>query len=242
MRRSVAALILMLAALAPAWSRADPPAPQASQAPDPALVYYPSAARAAGVEGQAVLSCDHDEHLAMKHCTVVSETPVGQGFGAAALAMAAQSPDNPKITLADEATKPPEQVTIRFSLRPPQIVPDITRMAHTVAKPAVITQPSAAEIQAAYPERALSDQVQGSAAIDCQVMANGKLAGCHVAGELPAGYGFGQAVMDLAGDFVMKPRSVDGEPVGGAVVRVGVTFSPGDATAPLSLDTKPAKP
>jgi TonB family protein len=248
MRRSMAALTLTVAlATAPAWTRAEPLAaqpaaqpPAAPPAPDPALVYYPPAAKAAGVEGQVVLSCGHDEHLAVKRCTVVSEIPAGQGFAAAALAMAAQSPDNPKIALPDEPAKPPEQVTIRFSLSPPQIIPDITRMAHTVAKPDVISQPTAAEIQAAYPERALADQVQGAAAIDCQVMANGKLAGCRVAGELPAGYGFGQAAIDLAGDFVMKPRAVDGEPVGGAIVRVGVNFSPGDATAPLSLDTKPA--
>jgi hypothetical protein len=240
MARSMAALTLALV-LMPVWSRAQPaPAqPTQRQAPDPALVYYPPAAKAAGVEGQAVLSCGHDEHLAVKRCTLVSETPVGQGFGAAALAMAAQSPDNPKVNLPDELAKPPEQVTIRFTLRPPQIIPDITRMAHTQAKPQVITQPTAAQIQAAYPERALADQVQGAAAIDCQVMIDGKLASCRVAGELPAGYGFGQAVLDLADDFVMKPRSVDGEPVGGAMVRVGVSFSPGDATAPLSLDTKP---
>jgi hypothetical protein len=236
----MAALTLALV-LMPVWSRAQPARAQPiqPQAPDPALVYYPPAAMAAGVEGQAVLSCGHDEHLAVKRCMLVSETPVGQGFGAAALAMAAQSPDNPKVNLPDEPAKPPEQVTIRFTLRPPQIIPDITRMAHTQAKPQVITQPTAAQIQAAYPERALADQVHGAAAIDCQVMTDGKLAGCRVAGELPAGYGFGQAVLDLADDFVMKPRSVDGEPVGGAMVRVGVSFSPADATAPLSLDTKP---
>jgi TonB family protein len=234
------AALTLASVLIPVWSSAQPAPPLQAQTPDPALVYYPTAARAAGVQGQVVLSCSHNEHLAAKHCTVVSETPVGQGFGAAALAMAAQSPDNPKITLPDEPAKPPETVTIRFTLGPPQIVPDITRMAHTVAKPEVITQPTAAQIQAAYPERALADQVQGAAAIDCQVMADGKLASCHVAGEIPAGYGFGQATLDLAGEFVMKPRAVDGEPVGGAVVRVGITFSPGDATAPLSLDTKPA--
>jgi hypothetical protein len=246
MRRSMAALTLALVALAPVWSRADPPPaarpPAAQPAPDPALAYYPPAAKAAGVEGQVQLSCAHDAHLAATHCTVVSETPVGQGFGAAALAMAAQSPDNPKVDLPDEAAKPPAPLTIHFSLRPPQIVPDLTRMAHTVLKPQVVTQPTLAQIQAAYPERALADQVQGAAAIDCQVLMDGKLAGCQIAGELPGGYGFGQATLDLAGDFLMKPRYVDGAPVGGAIVRVGVTFSPGDATAPLSLDTKPAKP
>jgi len=216
--------------------------PSAAPAPDPALVFYPAAARAAGIEGQAVLSCAHDAHLAVRNCTLVSETPAGQGFGAAALAMAAQSPDNPKVDLPGEAAKPPQPLTLRFTLGPPQILPDITRMGHVVVRPEVISQPTAAQIQAAYPERALADQIEGAAAIDCEVGVDGRLAGCHVAGELPAGFGFGQATLDLAGDFLMKPRSIDGQPVAGAIVRVGVSFKASDADAPLSLDTKPAAP
>ena len=91
--------------------------------------------------------------------------------------------------------------------------PDVTRMGHSVDKPVILTKPTEAQIQAAYPERALADQVEGKAAMDCMVMADGKLARCQIAGELPAGYGFGQATLDLAGDFVMKPRTVDGDPV-----------------------------
>jgi hypothetical protein len=223
---------------------ATPPAPAASPAtaPDPALVFYPPAARAAGVQGQVVLSCVHDAHLALKNCTLVSETPAGQGFGAAALTMAAQSPENPKVDLPDVASKPPAQLTIRFTLGPPQIIPDVTRMGHVVDNPGIVSQPTAAQIQAAYPERALANQIEGAAAMDCQVGVDGKLSSCAIAGELPSGFGFGQAALDLAGDFLMKPRAIDREPVGGAIVRVGVSFRSSDAAAPLSLDTKPAKP
>lgn len=218
-------------------------APTAKPAPaaDPALVFYPSAARTAGVEGQAVIRCGHDEHLAVRGCTLISETPAGQGFGAAALAMAAQAPDNPKVSLPQMLAQPPDDITITFKLRPPRIDPDITIMGHTMVRPTIVTQPTTAQIQAAYPVRALSDQVEGAAAIDCLVMDDGKLARCQLAAEAPAGYGFGQATLDLASDFVMKPRLVDGEPSPG-VVRVSVKFSPSDATAPLSLDTKPPKP
>ncbi len=107
----------------------------------------------------------------------------------------------------------------------PEIHPDITTIAHTVAKPSIVTAPSSAQIQAAYPERALSDQVEGRAAMDCLVLASGKLAPLPDRRRGPAGYGFGQATLDLAGDFLMKPRLLDGEPTDGAMVRLGVNFS-----------------
>ena len=257
MRRS---LVILALATSPLTVRADPaphpapsspaplspaplsPAPrEARSSPNPALVFYPSAAMSGGIEGQAVIRCAHDDHLAMRGCTLVSESPVGQGFGAAALAMAAQSPDNPKVSLPEVANRPPDDVTVTFRLHPPRIDPDVTQMGHTEVRPQMVTRPTAAQIQAAYPVRALSDQVEGAAAIDCLVMDDGKLARCQVVAEAPGGYGFGQATLDLAGDFLMKPRLVDGEAAPGAVVRVGVKFTAADATAPLSLDTKPPK-
>jgi len=234
------------AAPAPAAPVPAKPVPAAQAAPSAAeavLVFYPTAARAAGVEGSATIRCGHNEHLAVRGCVLVSETPAGQGFGAAALAMAAQAPDNPKLNFPDETAKPPAEVTIRFMLRPPAISPDITRMAHTVSQPGIVTKPTAAQIQAAYPERALDNQIEGAAAMDCTVMADGKLTGCRIAGEAPGGFGFGQATLDLAGDFVMRPRAVDGEAVSGAAVRVGINFTTTDPSAPLTLGVKPpAKP
>jgi periplasmic protein TonB len=51
---------------------------------------YPSAARAAGIAGRAVVQClvgvDGQNH----DCQVVEEIPAGQGFGDAALALAKQ--------------------------------------------------------------------------------------------------------------------------------------------------------
>jgi TonB family protein len=223
---------------APAAQPGTKAAPASTQ-PDAVLVFYPAAARAAGVEGAAVIRCVHNEHMGVKNCALVSETPAGQGFGAAAMAMAAQAPDNPRLDFADEPAKPPQDIEIKFTLHPPEIRPDITTMPHVVARPTIVTAPTNAQIQAAYPERVLSDQVEGRAAMDCLVTAAGKLASCRIAGELPAGYGFGQATLDLAGDFVMKPRTVDGDPVSGATVRVGVSFSTTDPAAPLTLGLKP---
>lgn len=49
--------------------------------------YYPARARERGIEGSATLNCAVDTGGAL-HCTVVSETPTGWGFGEAAVRMA----------------------------------------------------------------------------------------------------------------------------------------------------------
>ena len=232
--------VLAAASLASAQTDA-PTAPASAPAPghvnltDPVLAFYPAAARAAGVEGQAVIHCKRDEHLALTGCTLVSEDPAGQGFGAAALAMAAKSAPNPRLLLKDAAAEPAADTTIKFTLRPPFITPDVTRMAHIVKSASIVSKPTNAQVQAAYPPRALDNQIQGGAVIECVVMTTGKLAECHVYDEQPTGYGFGQAALDLAGDFVLKPRLIDGEAVGGSPVRIGVAFSSNDPAAPLSL-------
>jgi TonB family protein len=224
-------------------SAAAPPQPAAAVNPaltNPLLAFYPAAARAAGVEGEAVIRCKRDEHLALAGCELVSETPAGQGFGAAALAMAAKSPPNPRLLLRDAATQPSSDLDIHFTKGPPFIAPDITRMAHVVRSAEIVAKPSDAQVQAAYPPRALDNGVQGGAVIECVVGAGGKLAECHVFDENPTGFGFGQAALDLAADFTMKPRTIDGQVAPGAPVKISVAFSPNDPTAPLSLETKPA--
>ena len=223
---------------------ASPPAPPATAAAPPpssaALAYYPPAAKAAGVEGEAKLRCERDAHAALRNCQLVSETPAGQGFGAAALALAAQSPDNPKVDIPDSA-RPPIDIAVRFQLHPqPQVAPDLTQMGHMVTQPQIAQRPTRAQIQAAYPARALSDGVDGAAMIDCIADAKGALTRCQVYGERPTGYGFGAAALDLAPDYQLKPRLLDGEPIS-AEVQIPVQFEAQDPTAPLELGTTPAK-
>lgn len=247
MRRGLAALALAggLTCVS-AVAAADPSAPQKPTAFMPIrpaelaadLAFYPPAAKAAGVEGQAVINCRRDEHLALRDCSLVSETPAGRGFGAAALAMAAKSPENTLVTTDDAQLRAPASLTVAFSLHPPQVLPDLTQPAHMVTKPTLVSGPTTAQIQAAYPVRALSDQVEGAALIDCTVGKTGKLSNCQVAAETPAGYGFGQAALDVSSDFTLKPQTVDGEAVEGAQVRVPVAFAH-DPEAPLTLQTTP---
>ena len=209
-----------------------------------ALALYPAAALAAGAGGKAVINCLRTAHLALRSCKLVSETPAGQGFGDAALKIAALSPDNPKIDLPDAEKMPAIDIPVTFTAAPkPSILPDLSLMGHTLTTPTLVTGPTNAQIQAAYPARALADNIDGVAVIDCLVTAAGALSGCQLYGENPSGYGFGAAALDLAADFALKPRLFDGEAMGGAEVRVPVRFQAAqDPDAPLELKTLPDGP
>ena len=49
------------------------------------LRFYPKAASAKGVSGRAILDCDISTAGLLEHCRVADESPIGQGFGDAAL-------------------------------------------------------------------------------------------------------------------------------------------------------------
>ena len=53
------------------------------------------------------------------------------------------------------------------------------------------------DMQAAYPAKALDDEVDGQVKIDCLVAVTGRLISCKVLSETPAGYGFGTATAGL---------------------------------------------
>ncbi len=59
------------------------------------------------------------------------------------------------------------------------------------------SQPSLADMAAAYPPEALKAQATGSASLRCSVAERGLLQGCAVAEETPAGSGFAAAALSL---------------------------------------------
>lgn len=105
--------------------------------------------------------------------------------------------------------------------------PDVpaTRGPVVITNPTWLRKPSGAQLMDAYPDRAIRNEVAGSATLRCAVRLDGSLTGCAVLSETPGGYGFGRSALGLSRYFRMNPGAVDGQAVDGARVDVGVRFT-----------------
>lgn len=82
----------------------------------------------------------------------------------------------------------------------------------TVTSPHWLRRPTDLDIY--YPRRALERGVEGDVLLDCRVTTTGFLR-CSVVSETPAGQGFSDAALRIAGDHQMRPATRDGLPVEG---------------------------
>lgn len=91
-----------------------------------------------------------------------------------------------------------------------------------------IRQPTREQIMSAWPVAALKAGKRGRAVLTCEVSASGALRKCRVVEESPPGLGFGQAALNMATAFQMKPATRNGQPVSSEV------------TIPVEFDTPSA--
>jgi hypothetical protein len=95
-----------------------------------------------------------------------------------------------------------------------------------ISNPDWIKKPDGDDVSRFYPSLASFLSISGRARINGAVTDLGALIDCTTLSETPAGFGFGQASIQMSAMFRMKPRTLDGEPVGGARVTVPLNFLP----------------
>jgi TonB family protein len=207
------ALMLMAALTAneptPAAAKPEPPAilaPDwvATPSVDDAQAAYPKAAAEKRLEGRATLKCGVNADGFLKDCASIAEEPAGQGFGAAALAIAPKFQMKPLTKDGVPVAGGTIRIPIRFA-NPVQMAPGFRRM------------PSTDDLAKAYPAKALRRNVSGVAVIDCGVNTQGNLFDCALSSETPVNYEFGMAALSLAPLFNVEPRMKNGVPVASAV-------------------------
>ena len=98
--------------------------------------------------------------------------------------------------------------------------------------PSIITmpdwesKPTGEDLASVYPAEALRAGLGGRATIACVTTAAGLLDDCRVLAEDPPDAGFGDAALELATRFKMKPMTRDGHPIDGGKVRIPIVFKP----------------
>ena len=112
------------------------------------------------------------------------------------------------ITLTSENPEPVNNVAAAEPVRHPPAV---------ITNPSWSRQPSADQMIRAYPDRAITAGVAGSASLNCLVLPTGAVTDCNVTRETPGGYGFGRAAQGLSRHFRVNPRTVNGAAEGSRV-------------------------
>lgn len=194
------------------------------QADAAVMDYYPAAARAAGVEGWARVNCPSN----LSDCVVVSEHPVGSGFGQAAVMLMSRwrSMQRARPEMPPQMPPQPSTVTIHrftFSLKPPVILPNPLRPVMVITNPDWAKRPDFWAM--VWPAAAYHQHVNGEVVLECFVTEEGRANPCTVTEESPQGWGFGPAALSFASTFRLRPMLIDGQPEGGGRMRIPLKFN-----------------
>jgi hypothetical protein len=192
-----------------------------SSSPDPLLAYYPRSALDRGVSGLVSLSCGRTEHGGFTDCHITRESPSGEGFGEAALALAAKAVECPTMT-AKPTEKQDQGIVFAFSAKPLFITPDVLRPDWPITTGRWLRRPTGDDMAFNYPRGAAMNHVSGHATMVCSTKKTGDMNRCLVLDETPVGYGFGAATLAVSREFRVAPNANCSGPMVESVVVIPV--------------------
>lgn len=180
--------------------------------------------------GTAVLRCQVAPGGQLRECRIAGQTPKDSPFGAAARTLAGKF--RLKLTPQEARKYSNSDIAISFRFYNPAT---LAGQAKRVEKPDWIVRINPERVVALYPAAAADAGVrEGVGMADCLVAPDGKMTDCKVAGETPAGLGFGQSAVLAISLMQMDPWTPEGRPVAGARVKVPVQFSLAPEPAPAA--------
>jgi TonB family protein len=175
---------------------------------------YP--AKGGGVDGYAVAHCQVTRGGRLSGCQPIKEDPEGHGFGKAAVALAS------KFEVSREWATAPGHADLWVDV-PIRFPAPGGAGARRVTSPYWVAGFDPDQALKLYPPEAIDKGVTtGRGIAKCVVTEDGQLSDCAPAEADPDGLGFSEAAAKLASTMRMNPWTVDGAPVDGAVIRVGV--------------------
>lgn len=177
----------------------------------------------------AALACKVTPSGGLEACRVISEEPSSKSVAEAAL------------TLTDyfRVGVDPAVVNQGLPLQAPLTISFDPSAGPYLAKPDWLERPAPVQAVSVFPAAAAKAGLKtGRAVVDCLVGPDGRLSDCRVSGEDPAGQGFGEAAVKLAGYMKVAPWTLDGRPsAGGRIkmpIRLNAEAEPEPALAPAA--------
>lgn len=215
---STTLVTLALWAIAAATAVAEPLPVETGTHSAPIASFYPAAALAAGIGGEATLFCERTAGGALANCRLSEEQPVGQGFGAAALALASKSANGCGTPLPQGWSGTSHPIRFTFQPSPVAIEPDPRLPGWTLTKAVWRKTPTGDDFVRVYPKRALDENISGAAVVQCIAGPDGRLTKCQAIAESPAGFEFGKAALALSKLFAFDRTTCSGHFAGASIV------------------------
>jgi TonB family protein len=195
-------------------------------APEDLRLVWPTEALSHRRGGRATIDCIVALTGNLYGCVVLAESPPGQGFGLAAIALTPQFLMRP----ATRGGVPvPVEIDIPINFDANGMGPGDASMGRTALPPAAlswIAAPSLQDMAAAYPARARAASLRGFASLQCIVFKDGRLGKCDLMREEPRDQGFATAAKTLVRQFQVDPALLKELSVQRASVSLPFTFDP----------------
>lgn len=181
---------------------------------------YPTHAKPATAFGHVVLVCDFTKEGDLRNCVTNIETPGGQGFGQAAKSLLRLFHLDPATAPGTDLSKVRINLAIHFSR------PD-AQTRRVIDHPDWISAgDSGGDL---FPDAARkAGLATGRAVLDCIADPAGKMSGCQVVSEDPAGLGFGAEALRTAEAMAVNRWTSGGQPVDGAHLIFAVRINKDD--------------